>query len=171
MTVKSQLNKLAVLALLIMVPVEGCIWGSVQYDRTLEKETIKNIEPGKTTRRNIQEWFGPPKVLARKDSTVLLPSLKKEQGEAQEGEVREVDSKVFFKYFSVKYPISEHHVVYYYLNEGEDLSGFSVPIPFGTMLLSLPATYGNLQFSELWVLVNRKTGQVEDYVFLEGEEK
>jgi len=130
MIYKPQHNRLAALALIILIPVGGCIWGSVQYDRTLEKELIKNI-----------------------------------------GKMREVDSKVFFKYFLERHPIAEHHVVYYYFNEGEDINGFSIPIPIGTFFVSLPATSGNLQLSELWVLVNRQTEQVEDYVFLEGEEK
>jgi len=166
MIYKPQLNRLAALALIILIPVGGCIWGSVQYDRTLEKELIKNIEPGKTTRKNILEWFGPPEILARNDGVVLLPPL-----ETSQGKMREVDSKVFFKYFLQRHPIAEHHVVYYYFNEGEDINGFSIPIPIGTFFVSLPATSGNLQLSELWVLVNRQTEQVEDYVFLEGEEK
>lgn len=166
MIYKPQFNKLGVLALIILLPVGGCIWGSVQYDKTLEKETIKNIEPGKTTRKNILEWFGPPEILARKDGVVSLPSF--ETGPVK---MREVDSNVFFKYFLERHPIAEHHAVYYYFNEGEDIYGFSIPIPIGTFFVSLPATSGNLQLSELWVLVNRQTGRVVDYVFLESEEK
>lgn len=166
MRYKPQLNKLAVLALISLIPVGGCVWGSVQYDQTLEKEIIKNIEPGRTTRKDILKWFGPPEVLARKDGVVLRPSL-----ETGYGEMREVDSKTFFKYFSGKHSLSEHHVVYFYFNEGEDINGFSLPIPIGTFFISVPATFGNLQLSELWVLVNRQTGQVEDYVFLESREK
>ncbi len=165
MIYKPQLNRLAALALIILIPVGGCIWGSVQYDRTLEKELIKNIEPGKTTRKNILEWFGPPEILARKDGVVLLPPL-----ETGQGKMREVDSKVFFKYFLERHPIAEQHVVYYYFNEWEKIGGVSIPIP-GLALASLPLTSGNLQSRELWVLVNRQTEQVEDYVFLEGEEK
>jgi hypothetical protein len=148
--------------LIILIP--GCIWGSVQYDRTLEKEMIKNIEPGTTTRKNILEWFGPPGILAGKEGVVSLPSLDPGQEE-----MRQVDSKVFFKFFLEKQSISEHHVVYYYFNEWEKINGISIPL--GNTLLSLPLTSTDLQFSELWVLVNRKTGQVEDYVFLEAEEK
>ncbi|MEE8126997.1 MAG: hypothetical protein V3T45_00460 [Nitrospinaceae bacterium] len=165
MIYKPQLNRLAALALIILIPVGGCIWGSVQYDRTLEKELIKNIEPGKTTRLNILEWFGPPEILARKDGVVLLPPL-----ETGQGKMREVDSKVFFKYFLERHTLSEQHVVYYYFNEWEKIGGVSIPIP-GLALASLPLTSGNLQSRELWVLVNRQTEQVEDYVFLEGEEK
>jgi hypothetical protein len=165
MIYKPQLNRLAALALIILIPVGGCIWGSVQYDRTLEKELIKNIEPGKTTRKNILEWFGPPEILARKDGVVLLPPL-----ETGQGKMRQVDSIVFFKYFLERHPIAEQHVVYYYFNEWEKIGGVSIPIP-GLALASLPLTSGNLQSRELWVLVNRKTGRVEDYVFLEGAEK
>ena len=149
----------------VLLPVEGCIWGSVQYDRTLVKNVITKIEPGKTTRKDLQKWLGPPEVLATKDSMISFPTL-----EGGQVEMKEVDSKVFFKHFLEKHPLSDHHVIYYYLNEGEDINGFAIPIP-GLSFVSVPATFGNLQFSELWVLVNRKTGQVEDYVFLEREEK
>ncbi len=165
MIYKPQLNRLAALALIILIPVGGCIWGSVQYDRTLEKELIKNIEPGKTTRLNILEWFGPPAILAEKEGMASLPS----EGQDYE-KMRQVDSIVFFKYFLERHPIAEQHVVYYYFNEWEKIGGVSIPIP-GLALASLPLTSGNLQSRELWVLVNRQTEQVEDYVFLEGEEK
>ena len=83
--------------------------------------------------------------------------------------MRKVDSNVFFKYFLQRHALSEHHVVYYYFDEWEKISGVSIPL--GNTLFSLPLTSTDLQFSELWVLVNQKTGRVEDYVFLEAEEK
>ncbi len=159
-------KKLSALTLIALLPVGGCVWGSVQYDRTLEKDIVKKIEPGKTTQRNLLQWFGPPEVLAKKNDVVALPSL--EDGQVK---MREVDSTFFFEKFLEKHPVSEHHVVYYYLNEGEDINGFGLPIPIGGFFISVPATFGNLQFSELWVLVNRESGKVEDFVFLEREEK
>ncbi len=163
MRYNSQFSKLSVLALIILIP--GCIWGSVQYDLTLKKGVIKNIELGKTTRLNILEWFGPPAILAEKEGIASLPS----EGQDYE-KMRQVDSIVFFKYFLERHTLSEQHVVYYYFNEWEKIGGVSIPIP-GLALASLPLTSGNLQSRELWVLVNRKTGRVEDYVFLEGAEK
>jgi hypothetical protein len=161
MTYKPQLNRLGILALIILIP--GCIWGSVQHDRTLKKEMIKNIEAGKATRMNILEWFGPPAILAKTEGMVSFPALKPDD-EA----MRKFDSIVFFKYFLKRHVISEHHAVYYYFDEWEKINGISIPI--GNTLISLPLTSTDLQFSELWVLVNQKTGQVEDYVFLEREE-
>lgn len=163
MPYKSPSSKLSALALIILLP--GCIWGSVHYDWTLKKEVIKNIEPGKTTRMNILQWLGPPAILAEQEGVALLPTL-----DPDPEKMRKIDSKVFFKYFLGKHTLSEQHVVYYYFNEWEKIGGVSIPIP-GIALASLPLTSTDLQFSELWVLVNRKTGQVEDYVFLEREEK
>lgn len=163
MRYNSQFSKLSVLALIILIP--GCIWGTVQYDLTLKKGVIKNIALGKTTRLNILEWFGPPAILAEKEGIASLPS----EGQDYE-KMRQVDSIVFFKYFLERHTLSEQHVVYYYFNEWEKIGGVSIPIP-GLALASLPLTSGNLQSRELWVLVNRKTGRVEDYVFLEGAEK
>jgi hypothetical protein len=160
-----QIKKLTVLMLITLLP--GCIWGSVQYDRTLTKDVVEKIEPRKTTRKSILKWFGPPEVLAKKGDVVSLPILGKDSKDVK---IQEVDSTIFFEKFLEKHPISEHHVVYYYLNEGEDINGFAIPIP-GLAFISIPATFGNLQFSELWILVNNETGQVEDYVFLEREEK
>jgi hypothetical protein len=162
MLYKSPPSKLNALALILLLP--GCIWGSVHYDWTLKKEVIKNIEPGKTTRMNILQWLGPPAILAEQGGVTLLPTL-----DPDPEKMRKVDSKVFFKYFLEGHAISEQHVVYYYFNEWEKINGVSIPI--GNTLLSLPLTSTDLQFSELWVLVNRKTGQVEDFVFLEREEK
>jgi len=158
----SQFYRVGILALIILLP--GCIWGSVKYDRMLRKEMVKSIESNKTTRKNILERFGPPSILARKEGTVLLPSL-----DPKDEKMREVNSIVFFKYFLQRHDISEHHAVYYYYDEWEKINGVSIPI--GNTLFSLPLTSTDLQFSELWVLVNRKTEQVEDYMFLEREEE
>lgn len=158
----SQFYRVGILALIILLP--GCIWGSVKYDRMLRKEVVKSIESYKTTRKNILERFGPPSILARKEGTVLLPSL-----DPKDEKMREVNSIVFFKYFLQRHDISEHHAVYYYYDEWEKINGVSIPI--GNTLFSLPLTSTDLQFSELWVLVNRKTEQVEDYMFLEREEE
>ena len=158
----SQFYRVGILALIILLP--GCIWGSVKYDRMLRKEVVKSIESYKTTRKNILERFGPPSILARKEGTVLLPSR-----DPKDGEMREVNSIVFFKYFLQRHDISEHHSIYYYYDEWEKINGVSIPI--GNTLFSLPLTSTDLQFSELWVLVNRKTEQVEDYMFLEREEE
>ena len=158
----SQFYRVGILALIILLP--GCIWGSVKYDRMLRKEVVKSIESYKTTRKNILERFGPPSILARKEGTVLLPSL-----DPKDEKIREVNSIVFFKYFLQRHEISEHHAVYYYYDEWEKINGVSIPI--GNTLFSLPLTSTDLQFSELWVLVNRKTEQVEDYMFLEREEE
>jgi len=162
MRLNSQFNRVGILTLIILLP--GCIWGSVQYDRTLRKEAIQNIESSNTTRANIQEWFGPPAILAQQEGTVLIPSL-----DPSHEKTREIDSKIFFKYFLQGHTLSEHHVVYYYSEEWEKINGFFIPL--GNTLLSLPFTSTDIQFSELWVLVNRKTGRVEDYVFLEAEEQ
>ena len=158
----SQFYRVGILALIILLP--GCIWGSVKYDQMLRKEVVKSIESYKTTRKNILERFGPPSILARKEGTVLLPSR-----DPKDGKMREVNSIVFFKYFLQRHEISEHHAVYYYYDEWEKINGVSIPI--GNTLFSLPLTSTDLQFSELWVLVNRKTEQVEDYMFLEREEE
>jgi hypothetical protein len=162
MKYKSRFNRLSAIAFIILLP--GCIWGSVKYDRTLRKEVIKNIELSKTSRKNILEWFGPPAILARQEGTVLIPPL-----DPTDEQMREIDSKVFFKYFIERHTLTEHHIVYYYFDEWEKINGVSIPI--GNTLLSLPLTSTDLQFNELWVLINRKTKQVEDFVFLEREEK
>lgn len=163
MTYKSPFYKLSALALIVLFSTGGCIWGSVEHDRMLNKEKIKRIETGQASRTNILEWFGPPAVLAKTKGTVSFPALKPDD-EA----IRKFDSIVFFKYFLERHAISEHHAVYYYFDEWEKINGISIPI--GNTLLSLPLTSTDLQFSELWVLVDRKTEQVEDYVFLEREE-
>ena len=126
MIFRSQSKKLAILAVAILFPVQGCIWGSVQYDRTLTKNVVNKIEPGKTTRKNILKWFGPPEVLAKKNDKVSLPFL---DSKSKDVKIREVDSMIFFEKFLEKRSISEHHVVYYYLNEGEDINGLAIPIP------------------------------------------
>ena len=91
MTFKTRGKKLAVSLLFIFLPIQGCIWGSVQYDRTLEKEVIAKITPGKTTRKEILKWLGPPEVLAQKDDRVSIPTL-------EDGQVIEVNGNEEVEY-------------------------------------------------------------------------
>jgi len=153
----------ALLAASLLASLSGCIWGSVQYDRTINEETILAIQPGTTTRDQIFHWFGPPTLLALQGETVRRPS-----SDPNHPEIQKISSHHFLKYFSYSQTATKDHAVYYYFNQERSLIGFIVPV---LRLYSFAVTWGDYHHMELFVLMNRRTGLVEDYLYLEREDE
>ena len=134
----------------------GCVVGSVQMDKTLTGELIEKIEPGKTAKGQILDWFGPPDVLARTGKTIKVPST-----DPKNPGLQEMDSELLFELFTVKHQIGDHHIVYYYADSEASVGG--------AFLLVAMAASTTMRQDRLWILINQNTGIVEDYVFREGK--
>lgn len=143
-------------AVFLLVCLEGCVVGSVQVDKKLTGELIKKIEPGKTVKGDVLEWFGPPNVLARQGKMVKVPST-----DPKNPGLQEMDSELLFELFSVKHQIADHHIVYYYVDVEASMGG--------AYLLIAIAASTTVKQDRLWILINQNTGIVEDYVFRRGK--
>ena len=142
-------------AVFLLVCLEGCVMMSVQMDKKLTGDLIEKIEPGKTAKGQILDWFGPPNVLARKGKVVKVPSV-----DPKNPGMQEIDSELLFEMFSVKHQIGDHHIVYYV--DVEAGGG-------GVFLLVGMAMSTTVKQDRLWILINQNTGIVEDYFFRKGK--
>ncbi len=130
--------------------------GSYEVGEPFGEDQIKKIQPGKTTRQEILEMFGPPVAVARKGKVMKIPPqwLRKEGSQ-------EIDSDTFFELFSTTHELTENHIIYYYYySEETGMTG---------MVLFAALGKGELGVDKLWILVNGETGIVEDYLFREQQ--
>ncbi len=115
----------------------------------MKTKDINTIEPGKTSKSEILERFGMPQAIAirGKDLEYLNPNLwnKKIQGD------------VFFEFFAQEHKVSYHHRIYHYYQSNR--SGHSA------FLLFFIGEVYKINAEQLWLLVNERTGIVEDYFY------
>ena len=141
-------------SLWISMWISGCFLMTAEYKmgETIEDESAKNIQPGKTVKQDILQWFGPPIAIARKGELVKIPRL----GANRTG-WDEIQSDTFFELFSSKQPLTQNHIVYYY-HSAEETSTAG-------MLIVYAHGEGKLAVSNLWILIDDKTGVVADFLF------
>ncbi len=136
----------------------GCMIVASKYEagEPLREEQLEKIQPGKTTRQEILEMFGPPVAVARKGKVMKIPS----PGQRKEGS-QEIDSEPFFELFSTTHELTENHIIYYYY--------YSEETGIGAIVLFTAGAKAKLGVDKLWILVNDETGIVEDYLFREQQ--
>ena len=136
----------------------GCyipLWGS--SGTPIETEQLNKIQPGKTTKNEVFEWIGPPiAVLA---SNEFYPVRMPPKG-ARSSIQSSIQPDTFFELFSSQHQFHEYHRVYYFhyaFSRGNIYAGVFVTVQTS-----------KVKFDKLWLLVNEKTGIVEDYKFRKG---
>jgi len=129
----------------------GCMIGGMRHtgEVLFAKEQVEKIERGVTTKQEVLQWFGPPVALARKG----------EDGKELRSENLRTDT--FIEICAGKHTINQDHVIYYYRNEGRR----SV---VGVAFLALGEKSWQVR-ERLWILINERTGVVEDYMLREDE--
>ena len=142
----------------MLICMSACVVGKSKHivGRPFNEAQINGIQQAETTKQEILKWFGPPVAIARQGETMTFPP----PGPTKEG-YKEVRSETFFELFSAKHAIIESHIIYYYY----------YPEIKGTFVESLPggSSKKRLVVSKLWILINNKTGIVEDHLFRKEE--
>ena len=141
----------------VMICTSGCGIGSGKHiiGQPLREAQSARIKRGETTKQQILEWFGPPVAIARKAATMTFPP----PGPRKVG-YEELQSEIFFELFSAKNEITEDHIIYYYYSSEIKESFFVLIVGGGTDTKILAV-------NKLWVLINKKTGIAENYLFRE----
>ena len=138
--------------------LSGCyipLWGS--SGTPIETEQLNKIQPGKTTKNEVFEWIGPPiAVLA---SNEFYPVRMPPKG-ARSSIQSSIQSDTFFELFSSQHQFHEYHRVYYF--------HYAFRIDHYAMGMIVSAQTSKVKIDKLWLLVNEKTGIVEDYKFRKG---
>ncbi|KPJ63568.1 hypothetical protein AMJ44_14270 [candidate division WOR-1 bacterium DG_54_3] len=151
------------LPLTVVTSIIIFLWGCapappVTTGRPLKDEKIIRIQPGKTTKGDIIEWFGAPMAIAVQGEILKIQTEASwAKGNPRGGYYFEIDSDTFFELFSSKHELTEYHRIYYYYR--------AVSTKSAVILLLYFYESGRTVIDRLWILVNEETGIVEDYVF------
>ena len=137
----------------------GCFSGSNTSGKPINEKMVKMIQPDKTTKDEIIQWFGPPQSIEKpggKDETAAKEEKVKTMGyQAWPGGAFPPSFESSFELFSSKHKITEDHRIYVYTFTEFKIA--ASPFLFRTGSHSLS--------DKLLILVNEKTGIVEDYIF------
>ncbi len=145
------------LAACALLALGGCWFASARSGGAIEHERAGRIVPGKTTKLELLQWFGPPVAVLHRGATVTLPPVGvKPQG------WREVQADAFFELFSVRLPPAPDDVLYYYASAEQK--------EFGVFLLVAGHVSSDVDVSQLWILLDGARGVVKDVVFRQGGE-
>ncbi len=139
----------------------GCLTLFKYSGTEIKTARVAQIQPGKTRKRDALEWFGVPMAISARGEIVMIPKASvpdKEYRVPRKSTV--VESDTFFDLFASEVEFTKYHRVYYfYFSESRNL-----------MYFLLLATYDEIdtRFDKLWLLVDERTGIVENYFFKEG---
>ncbi len=135
----------------------GCMYGRRYiHNEPIGQERIEGFKPGQTTVRDVLTKLGPPAAIARGKRTIIfpLPTINKSSN-------REMQSDAFFELFSLGRELRDEEVVYYYdASRTSSLGGIVILI-----FLNIGGDTNRIEVDRLWLLVNERTGFVEDYVY------
>ncbi len=156
-----RLWKARILLGLSLCLMPGCITLFKYSGTEIKAARVAQIQPGKTLKRDALEWFGAPMTISAQGELVVVPKASvpdKEYRVPRRSTM--VESDTFFELFSPEVEFTKYHRVYYfYFSENRNL-----------MYFLFLAKYDEIEtkFDKLWLLVNERTGIVEDYFFKEG---
>ena len=156
-----KLWKAGILLALSFSVLTGCITLFKYSGTEIKASRVAKIKPGETLKREALEWFGAPITISAPGEIIVIPKVSipdKEYRVPRRATI--VESDTFFDLFSPEAEITEYHRVYhFYFSESREL-----------MYFLIVATYDEIdtKFDKLWLLVNEKTGVVEEYFFRQG---
>jgi hypothetical protein len=161
----SSINVKYLIAVLALACLSGCvlIGGHYLHDEPIGEKRVDVIRPGETKIQQVLMRLGPPIAIARPGQTVVFPG--QDTGR----------SDTFFELFSSNRTFNKDEVIYYYQALRRESSGLIV-IGLGLYLITGAEDPMLILFNgggetdrneaeRLWLLVNEKTGLIEDAVY------
>jgi hypothetical protein len=153
--------KIRILLGLSLCFLPGCITFFKYSGTEIKASRVAQIQPGKTLKKEALEWFGAPMTISARGEVVVVPKASipdKEYRVPRRPTI--VESDTFFDLFSSEVELTEYHRVYYfYFSESRELMYFLILAMYDEI---------DTKFDKLWLLVDEKTGIVDDYFFKKG---
>ncbi len=153
--------KVSVLLGLSLCFLPGCLTLFKYSGSEIKEAHVAQIQPGKTLKREALEWFGAPMVISARNEIVVVPKASVPDKEYRiPRRLTVVNSDTFFDLFFPEVEFTEYHRVYYfYFSESRDLTYYFLVAKYNEI---------DTKFDKLWLLVDERTGIVEDYFFKKG---
>jgi hypothetical protein len=155
---------------LALLSATGCVFPNITFKtgEPIREDRLVTISPGKTTKQDLLGQFGPPTAIVAQHEIAAIPTPKVWNA-GPSTSVRMIardyrfQSDTFFELFASGRGYGEYHRIYYY----------DYVVSSKTSYMFFVAFYesGMTETDRLWVVVNEKTGIVEDYVFKKHNQK
>ena len=143
-----------ILAACLVMSIASC----AHVGRPIPDKQVQSIIPGKTTKSDLIEMLGSPSEMVTRDGTIDIPTIIA-ASHSNPYPYYTVRGDTFFTLFP---EANDSDRVYYY--------HYSVKWDYPPVFLLLYyAEFGKTKSDRLWVLVNEKTGIVQDYAFRQYE--
>jgi len=123
-----------------------------EVGESLSEHELEKIQPGRTTKQEVLEMFGPPLGIARRGEILNVPTAN-----PRKTGLEKIPSETFFELFAQKHSLTSDHIIYYYFS--------SKTSSIGGIILFAAKGSTDINVAKLWVLINEKTAIVEDYKF------
>ena len=149
-----------ILLALSLCLLPGCLTLFKYSGTEIKAARVAQIQPGKTLKRDALEWFGPPMTISARGELVVIPKASIPDNEYRvPRRPTVVNSDTYFDLFSSEVEFTQYHRVYYfYYSESRDLTYYFLVVQYDEI---------DTRFDKLWLLVDERTGIVEDYFFKE----
>lgn len=155
-----RLWKTGILLGLSLCFLPGCLTLFKYSGTEIKAAHVSQIQPGKTLKKDALEWFGAPMAISALDEIVMVPKAGIPDVYRVPRRLTVVESDTFFELFAPEVELTEYHRVYYfYFSESRELMFFLILAMYDQI---------DTKFDKLWLLVDEKTGIVEDYFFKQG---
>jgi hypothetical protein len=138
----------------IALLLAGSLLGCVTTGTAIRTERVQAIIPGETTKSDLLDMFGAPASVSARDETVTLPSTAIMGSPFSNRFSYRLRADTFFTLFA---PADEYHRVYYFFH--------AVSYTYPVWYVVYFGENGKTKTDRLWVLVDERTGTVEDYAF------
>ncbi len=155
---------------LALFSATACVVPTIPFKtgEPIRVDRLATISPGTTTKQDLLEQFGPPTAIVAQHEVDAIPTPSVwNAGPPVSFRMISHDyrfqSDTFFELFASSRGLGEYHRIYYY----------DYVVSSKTSHFFIVAFYesGMTETDRLWVLVNEKTGIVEDYVFKKHNQK
>lgn len=161
----------ALLAVFMTTAACGIVIGPQRtvLEEPFKEDQVKAIRHHMTTKKEVLEWFGPPLVVARPGSIVLMP-----EQELLNAMAVTVSSDTLFERFKPGSPPPQSPLLYYYEDQALSWTDLGVVCwlpPSGPESGIIGPTGNTFKVKKLWVLLDDATGLVVDHQVETGEQK
>jgi len=156
-----RLWKVIVLLTLSFCLLPGCLTLFKYSGTEIKVARVAQIQPGKTLKKEALEWFGAPMTISARDEMLTVPKANIPDNEYRvPRRPTVVNTNTLFDLFTSDAELTKYHRVYYfYFSESRDLTYYLLVVQYDEI---------DTRFDKLWLLVDERTGIVEDYFFKQG---
>lgn len=148
----------SLVAAIVALSLGGCLPAiSLKTGRPIGEDQVTAVTPGTTTKSELFERFGAPTAIAAPDEIAVIATPSTWAAPYRRDSSYSLDANTFHELFPAARESGEYRRIYYYRHVVSRKMIYF-------MLLALYES-GETKSDRLWVLVNEKTGIVEDYAF------